>query len=52
MTELGFDNPIPDAFAWSELSSKSGDELEVHYRHTLENLGKAPGLVDALSLIS
>ncbi len=45
MTELGFDNPIPDAFAWSELSSKSGDDLEVHYRHTLENLGKAPGLV-------
>lgn len=45
MTELGFDNPIPDAFQWSELSSKSGDELEVHYRHTLETLGKQPGLV-------
>ena len=45
MTELGFDNPIPKQFAWSKLSSKSGDELEVHYRHTLENLGKVPGLV-------
>ena len=55
MTELGFDppsprlrragNPIPAEFQWSELSGKSGDELEVHYRHTLENLGKEPGLV-------
>ena len=45
MTELGFDNPIPAEFQWSELSSKSGDELEVHYRHTLENLGTEPGLV-------
>ncbi len=39
MTELGFDNPIPAEFQWSELSGKSGDELEVHYRHTLEHLG-------------
>ena len=77
MNELGFDNPIPTEFQWSELSGKSGDpppprlrrtgELEwsgatwttrqgcpegerggahqVHYRHTLENLGKEPGLV-------
>jgi type I restriction enzyme M protein len=27
------------------LAGKSGDDLEVHYRHTLENLGKVPGLV-------
>jgi len=45
MSDLGFDNPIPAKFGWSVLSSKSGDELEVHYRHTLENLGKVPGLV-------
>jgi type I restriction enzyme M protein len=45
MTELGFGNPIPAKFGWSVLSSKSGDDLEVHYRHTLENLGKVPGLV-------
>ena len=44
MTELGFDNPIPDAFAWSVLSSKSGEDLEVHYRITLERLGKSPAL--------
>ncbi len=45
MTELGFDNPIPSDYAWSELSRRSGDDLEIHYRHTLENLGKVPGLV-------
>jgi type I restriction enzyme M protein len=45
MSDLGFDNPIPPKFGWSVLSSRSGDELEVHYRHTLENLGKVPGLV-------
>ena len=45
MTELGFDNPIPAKFQWSELSSKSGDGLEIHYRHTLETLGKEWGLV-------
>lgn len=45
MTELGFENPIPAEFQWSGLSSRSGDGLEVHYRHTLENLGKEPGLV-------
>jgi type I restriction enzyme M protein len=45
MSDLGYDNPIPPKFGWSVLSSMSGDELEVHYRHTLENLGTEPGLV-------
>jgi hypothetical protein len=56
MTELGFypptpkgsgatSDPIPEEFRWPNLVSKSGDELEVHYRHTLENLGTEPGLV-------
>jgi len=45
MTELGYDNPIPEDFKWSALSSKTGDALEIHYRHTLEALGKEPGLV-------
>ena len=45
MSDLGYDNPIPAKFGWSVLSSMSGDELEIHYRHTLENLGKEPGLV-------
>lgn len=45
MSDLGYDNPIPARYGWSVLSSLSGDELEIHYRHTLENLGKEPGLV-------
>lgn len=45
MRELGFENPIPAEYQWSELRSKTGDPLELQYRHTLENLGKEPGLV-------
>ena len=45
MGELGFDNPIPEAFNWAELSRGTGDDLEVHYRHTPGNPGKASGLV-------
>ena len=45
MTELGFDNPIPDDYTWSKLASESGDNLEILYRHALEDLGKESGLV-------
>lgn len=38
--ELGYDNPIPDDYQWPQLKQRSGDALEVHYRHTLESLGK------------
>jgi type I restriction enzyme M protein len=31
---------IPKGYDWESLISKSGDELEVHYRHILEELGK------------
>ena len=48
MAELGYDDPIPAEFSWSELSGRSGDELENHYRHTLETLGKEPGLVGVI----
>ena len=30
MTELGFDNHIASDYAWSELSRRSGDDLEIH----------------------
>jgi len=45
MSELGYDDPIPTDYAWSKLCSQDGDALEIHYRHTLETLGKEPGLV-------
>src|SRR5437870_1102280 len=36
---------IPKEFAWPELLKRDGDELEIHYRHTLEELGKRPGML-------
>ncbi len=36
---------IPAGFDWPALTSKEGDALEVQYRHTLENLGRQPGML-------
>jgi type I restriction enzyme M protein len=36
---------IPGGYDWQSLLSRDGDDLEVHYRHTLETLGKQPGLL-------
>jgi type I restriction enzyme M protein len=38
---------IPKGFDWASLLSKDGDELEIHYRHLLETLGKERGKLDA-----
>jgi type I restriction enzyme M protein len=38
-------SPIPKGFGWSALLKLDGDDLEIHYRHTLEELGKRPGLL-------
>jgi type I restriction enzyme M protein len=38
-------SPIPKEFGWDKLVKLDGDELEIHYRHTLEELGKRPGLL-------
>ncbi|MGE3682309.1 MAG: N-6 DNA methylase [Bdellovibrionales bacterium] len=34
---------IPKKYTWPELLKRSGDELEIQYRHTLEELGKTKG---------
>ncbi len=39
---------IPKGFDWASLLAKDGDELEIHYRHLLETLGKEKGKLDAL----
>ena len=51
MTELGFDNPIPAEFQWSELSSRSGDDPEPggatllsHMKNALFHILKWPQL--------
>ncbi|MBI1825134.1 MAG: SAM-dependent DNA methyltransferase [Planctomycetes bacterium] len=39
------DSIIPREYAWPALLNKDGDDLEVHYRHSLEQLGKKPGML-------
>lgn len=36
---------IPAGFNWESLLKLDGDDLETHYRHTLEELGKRPGML-------
>ena len=36
---------IPKGYDWPALDSRDGDELETHYRHTLEALGKQGGML-------
>jgi type I restriction enzyme M protein len=42
-----FDKPstIPAGFNWESLIRLDGDDLETHYRHTLDELGKRPGML-------
>jgi type I restriction enzyme M protein len=41
-------SPIPKGFGWDALLKLDGDELEIHYRHTLEELGKRPGMLGVI----
>lgn len=41
-------SPIPKGFGWDVLVTLDGDDLETHYRHTLEELGKRPGLIGVI----
>lgn len=36
---------VPPELGWPSLLAKDGDDLEVHYRHLLEELGKRPGML-------
>ena len=39
---------IPKNLDWQSLLKKDGDELEVHYRHILESLGKEKGMIGVI----
>lgn len=39
---------IPAAYNWQSLLLRDGDALEIHYRHTLEALGKEQGLIGVI----
>ena len=41
-------SPIPKGKDWPALLAKDGDALEIHYRHTLEDLGKRPGMLGVI----
>lgn len=45
---LGETSRIPTKYRWSKLKDKTGDALEVQYRHTLENLAKEKGIIGAI----
>jgi type I restriction enzyme M protein len=38
-------SPIPNGFGWDALLKLDGDDLEIHYRHTLEELGMRSGML-------
>lgn len=39
---------IPEQYRWGQLERRDGDALEAQYRHTLENLGREPGLIGTI----
>jgi len=39
---------IPHGFDWPSLTSRDGDDLETHYRHTLEELGRQKGMLGVI----
>ena len=39
---------IPKGFSWPALLKLDGDDLETHYRHTLEELGKRSGMLGVI----
>lgn len=39
---------VPVQYNWNTLLQKDGDELETHYRHILENLGKETGIMGVI----
>ena len=36
---------VPESLDWQSLLAHDGDELEVHYRHLLDELGRRPGML-------
>jgi len=44
----GQETKVPKKYAWSKLAKLDGDDLEVQYRHVLENLGKQGGMLGTI----
>src|SRR5579871_1003173 len=41
-------SPVPKGFGWRSLLKLDGDDLETHYRHTLEELGRRSGMLGTI----
>ena len=41
-------SPVPKGFGWDALLKLDGDDLEAHYRHTLEELGRRTGMLGVI----
>ena len=44
----GQETKVPKKYAWAKLVKLDGDDLELQYRHTLENLGKQGGMLGTI----
>jgi type I restriction enzyme M protein len=44
----GLGEVVPYGLDWQSLLDRDGDELEVHYRHVLESLGRQPGTLGTI----
>ena len=44
----GLGEVVPYGYDWPSLLDRDGDELEVHYRHLLETLGRSPGTLGTI----
>jgi type I restriction enzyme M protein len=46
--KAGLGEVVPYGLNWQSLLDRDGDDLEVHYRHILESLGREPGTLGTI----
>ena len=46
--KAGLSEVVPQGLDWQSLLDRDGDELEVHYRHVLESLGRQAGTLGTI----
>jgi len=46
--QIGQKEKVPAEYTWNKLAALDGDDLELQYRHTLENLGKQSGMLGTI----
>jgi type I restriction enzyme M protein len=46
--KAGMGQVVPAGLDWQSLLDRDGDDLEVHYRHVLSELGRQPGTLGTI----